>query len=255
MSERIVIETEGAIRKIRIDRPDKKNALTVAMYGALAEAIADAGDNSQIKAIFLTGTEDSFTSGNDLNAFLQNPPSGHDSPVFRFLRGISSARKPIVAAVNGLAVGIGTRMLLHCELVYAAESARFHLPFVNLALVPEAASSLLLPRLAGYQRAAELMLLGEPFGPQKALSVGIVTDIFPDRELQQKALGRAADLAAKAPAALRATKALLKGADMPVEDRMVEEAVVFGRQLQSPEARETMQAFLEKRPPDYSKFD
>lgn len=255
MSERIVTETEGAVLKIRINRPDKKNALTVAMYGAIAEALTNAADDPQIKAIFLTGTDDSFTSGNDLNDFLKNPPSGHDSPVFDFLRRISSAEKPIVAAVNGLAVGIGTTMLLHCDLVYAAESARFHLPFVNLALVPEAASSLLLPRLAGYQRAAELMLLGEPFSPQKSLSVGIVTDIFPDRELQEKALGRAADLAAKAPAALRATKALLKGADMPVEDRMAEEAVVFGKQLRSPEARETMLAFMEKRPPDFSKFD
>ena len=254
MTDQIVTDVDGSVLKIRINRPDKKNALTVAMYAALADAITRLGEDPTLKAAFITGTADAYTSGNDLNDFLKNPPSGHDSPVFNYLRGIASAEKPIVAAVNGLAVGIGTTMLLHCDLVYAAKSASFHLPFVNLALVPEAASSLLLPKLAGYQRAAELMLLGEPFSPEKAQAVGIVTDILADKDLQEHALARAHALAAKAPAALRATKALLKGRDMPITERMDEEAALFGRQLQSPEARETMQAFIEKRAPDFSKF-
>jgi enoyl-CoA hydratase/carnithine racemase len=186
---------------------------------------------------------------------MTDPPIREDSPVFKFLVAISTAAKPIVAAVNGPAIGIGTTMLLHCDLVYAGESARFQLPFVNLALVPEAASSLLLPALVGYQRAAELLLLGEPFSAVKANEYGLVTEVTADGEELGAALVAAKKLAEKPPIALRLAKMLMKkgGADV-VARQMGEEGVLFARQLSSPEAKEAFKAFYEKRPPDYSKF-
>lgn len=252
MSDAIVTDIADGILTIRLNRPEKKNAITVAMYGAMAEALDGAETDPSVRAIIVTGTEDAFTSGNDVMDFLQQPPSSGHSPVFRFLRAISTAGKPLLAAVNGLAVGVGVTMLLHCDLVYAAQDAMFQLPFVNLGLVPEAASSLLLPRLAGHQRAAELLLFGDTFDARTARDLGIVNAIFSAAALWPEVRDRALILAAKPPAALRLTKALMKSPSASVSERIAEEAAHFARQLKSPEAREAMEAFLQRRKPDFS---
>ena len=252
----ILTETKDGIARIEIDRPDKKNALTAAMYQAMADAIKAAEADVRVRVILIQGKADLFTAGNDLQDFLDNPPRDDDRPVFQFLYGISQAQKPIVTAVAGAAVGIGTTMLLHCDLVYAAPNARLQLPFVNLGLVPEAASSLLLPALAGYQRAAELLLLGEPFSAQKAQEIGLVTEVVPEDRLYDTALAQAKKLASKPAASLRLTKWLMKQDQMPaVAQRIKLESDHFGERLASPEAKEAFSAFLEKRKPDFSKFD
>jgi len=255
LSDLITSEIKDGVQVVRIERPDKKNALTSDMYAALAEAVVGADDNPDVRVLVLTGSGDAFTAGNDLKDFLENPPSGDDSPVWRFIHGIASTTTPMIAAVNGMAVGIGTTMLLHCDFVYAAEEARFHLPFINLALVPEAASSLLLPRVAGYRQAAELLMLGEPFDADSALDAGIVTAIVPGADLMDVAMDTAAKLAAKPPAALRHTKALMRGGERTVPERLKAEGAVFSACLTSPEAKEAMTAFFEKRAPDFSKFN
>lgn len=254
MSDLISSHVEDGIHVIQMNRPDKKNALTSDMYAAMADAVVRADDNPDVRVLVITGSGDAFTSGNDLNDFLNNPPSGDDSPVWRFIYGIASTTTPLIAAVNGMAVGIGTTMLLHSDFVYAAEEARFHLPFINLALVPEAASSLLLPRVAGYRQAAELLMLGEPFDADTALDAGIVTAIVPAGDVMDLAMDTAAKLAAKPPSALRHTKSLMRGDDRTVAARLAAEGRVFGTCLTSPEAKEAMTAFFEKRAPDFSKF-
>ena len=178
--EHIITENRDGILRIEINRPDKKNALTAAMYQAMADALKAAEADSKVRVVLIHGKSDLFTAGNDLQDFLDNRSRDENRPAFQFLRNISRAQKPIVAAVAGAAVGIGTTMLLHCDLVYAAPNARLQLPFVNLGLVPEAASSLLLPALVGYQRAAELLLLGEPFSAQTAKEIGLVTAVVPE---------------------------------------------------------------------------
>ncbi|HVK53475.1 MAG TPA: enoyl-CoA hydratase [Burkholderiales bacterium] len=252
----IITEVKDGILRIQMNRPEKKNALTVAMYAEMATAFEQAERDSAIRVVLIHGCSDVFTSGNDLQDFMKNPPAGEESPVFKFLVAISTAAKPVIAAVNGPAVGIGVTMLLHCDLVYAAETTRFQLPFVNLALVPEAGSSLLLPNLIGYRRAAELLLLGEAFSAVKAHEYGLISEVTGDGEELAAAMATAKKLAGKPPAALRLTKMLMKknGADL-VARHMGEEAVHFVRQLQSPEAQEAFKAFQEKRPPDYSKFN
>lgn len=255
MSEHILTEQKNGILNIRINRPDKKNALTVAMYSALVEAFAQATKSADIRVVFITGTGDSFTAGNDLNDFLQNPPSDENSPVTRFLYAISHFEKAIVTAVNGLAIGVGTTMLLHSDLVYSSETARFQLPFVNLGLVPEAASSYIIPRMMGRQRAAELFLLGEMFSAQKAHEVGIVNELLAPDELPEYAWQKALALAEKPPEALRLTKMLLrKGEARDITAVMQSEGQYFRQQLGSPEAKEVMMAFIEKRKPDFSKM-
>lgn len=210
MSDQVLVTTQENFLKIQLNRPEKKNALTLAMYTAIAEAITQAEAEDAIRVVLITGTGDAFTSGNDIMDFIQAPPTGDDSPVFHFMRAIIQAQKPLVAAVNGLAIGIGTTMLLHCDLVYAAASARFRLPFVNLALVPELGSSLLLPRMLGHQRAAELLMLGDFFNAQKAYEFGLVNAVYEDKALLDMAWQKAQQLAAQPPAALRLTKSLLK---------------------------------------------
>ena len=252
----ILTESKGSILRIEIDRPDKKNALTSAMYQAMADAIKVAEADSKVRVVLIHGKPDLFTAGNDLQDFLDNPPRDDNRPVFQFLYGISQAQKPVVAAVAGAAVGIGTTMLLHCDLVYAAPNARLQLPFVNLGLVPEAASSLLLPALIGYQRAAELLLLGEPFTAQKAKEIGLVTEVVPEDLLFDTAMAQAKKLARKPAASLRLTKRLMKQGQMAaVEQRIKLEASHFGERLDSPEAKEAFSAFLEKRKPDFGRFD
>jgi enoyl-CoA hydratase/carnithine racemase len=252
----IVTETKDGIARVEINRPEKKNALTAAMYQAMADAIKVAEADTKVRVVLIHGRSDLFTAGNDLQDFLDNPPRDDNRPVFQFLYGISQAQKPIIAAVAGAAVGIGTTMLLHCDLVYAAPNARLQLPFVNLGLVPEAGSSLLLPALIGYQRAAKLLLLGEPFTAQEAKDFGLVTDVVPEDQLFDTAMAQAKKLAAKPAASLRLTKRLMKQGQMKaVEQQIKLESDHFGERLGSPEAKEAFSAFLEKRKPDFLKFD
>lgn len=253
-----VIETncQRGVFRIGIHRPEKKNALTLEMYQAMASALTQAEDDPSVRVILLHGTADCFTSGNDLQDFLANPPSGPESPVFRFLTAISQAKKPIVAAVNGPAIGIGTTLLLHCDLIYAGDKARFQLPFVNLGLCPEAASSILLPRLMGYPRAAELLMLGESFDASRALELGLVNAVFPEAKLFRHAIAQAQKLAEKPSASVRLTKQLLKAAPATTtEQALVTEAGHFLRMLGQPEAREALTAFFERRPPNFSQFE
>jgi enoyl-CoA hydratase/carnithine racemase len=250
----VAVQIADRIARVELARPEKKNALTGEMYLALADALSRAESDDGVRAVFLHGRPDCFSSGNDLEDFLQRDPRA-ESPALRFLGAIAAARKPIVAAVGGPAVGIGTTMLLHCDLVYAAAGARFHLPFVPLGLVPEAASSLLLPMIAGYPRAAELLLLGEPFGAEKAFAAGIVTAVVPEGELLEVARATAVKLAALPPASVQLTKELMKRPHaQAVASQMAEEGRLFARRLTSPEATEAMTAFLAKRKPDFSKL-
>ena len=255
MSQHILTETRERIARIEIKRPDKKNALTADMYQAMADALRAAGADPQVRVVLIHGQPDCFSAGNDLRDFLERPPHGEHSPVFQFLGAISTVSKPMIAAVGGPAVGVGTTMLLHCDLVYAAPQTRFQLPFVPLGLLPEAGSSLLLPQLAGYQRAAELLLLGQPFSAEKALAVGIVTEVVPAEELLEYAQHAAAAVAALPPESVRLTKALMNKRDAAeVAARIEEESRMFRERLGSPEAKEAMNAFFEKRKPDFSRF-
>jgi enoyl-CoA hydratase/carnithine racemase len=254
MTDHIVTTTAAGVLEIRMNRPEKKNALSLAMYAAMTQALEAAHGDPAVRVITITGTDNCFTSGNDVTDFLANPPGGSDSPVIRFLETLIAAGKPVIAAVNGLAVGIGVTMLLHCDLVYAVETATFQLPFVNLGLVPEAASSMLLPRMAGLHRAAEMLLLGERFDARTALETGLVNSLHAESALARIVKEKALALAAKPPASIRMTKALLKRDPESVPARMMEEGKCFGQQLKSPEVREAVQAFVERRRPDFSRF-
>ena len=255
MSDHILTRTQDRIAILELNRAEKKNALTAGMYAAMADAVTAAEADPQVRVILIHGKADCFTAGNDLKDFLERPPAGEDSPVFRFLQAIAGAHKPLMAAVAGPAVGIGTTMLLHCDFVYAGTNARFQLPFVPLGLVPEAGSSLLLPMISGYQRAAELLMLGRPFSAEKALAAGIVTEIVPEAELLEYAMDAAAGVAALPPSSLRATKSLMKKRmAAPLAQAMQDEGGEFRARLSSPEAREAMTAFFEKRKPDFSRF-
>ena len=255
MSEFIDTDQKGAILSIALNRPDRKNAITAAMYGALADALSKAAADESVRVALLHGKGGVFAAGNDLADFMASPARTGNEPVFRFLRELAHFEKPLIAAVEGVAVGIGTTMLLHCDLVYAAPDASFALPFVNLALVPEAASTYLLPRIAGWQRAAEWLMLGEPFGPEEARAAGMVNAIVPSDRLMPTALAAAQKLAAKPQFALRQAKRLMKKDTYENIDRaMRDEARVFSQCLESPEAREAFAAFFEKRHPDFSRF-
>ena len=246
-------ETRDRIATIELSRPDKKNALTTAMYAAMTDTLAAAESDPGVRAILIHGARDCFTAGNDLKDFLEGPAGA--SQALRFVSALSLVGKPVVAAVGGPAVGIGTTLLLHCDLVYAAPTARFQLPFVPLGLVPEAASSLLLPQIAGHARAAELLLLGQPFTAERALAAGIVTEIVPEEALLERARTAAAALAVLPPESVRLTKQLMKRPlAAAVAEQMAEEARLFAGRLQSAQAKEAMTAFIEKRKPDFSRF-
>ncbi|AOR68757.1 enoyl-CoA hydratase [Burkholderia stabilis] len=252
----IQVERADGVLTITIARPAKKNALTAAMYQTMADALAEAEEDNAVRVILLRGGDGNFTAGNDLEDFLKSPPKDDTAPVFQFLARISSASKPIVVAVPGLAIGVGVTMLLHCDLVYAADTATFSLPFAQLGLCPEAASSVLLPRLAGHQVAAEKLLLGEAFDALEAHRIGIVNRVLPAAELDAFAAKQAAKLAALPASSLRVTKALLKDTGgVATSARMAEEARHFSAMLRAPEAREAMTAFFEKRKPDFRQFD
>jgi enoyl-CoA hydratase/carnithine racemase len=220
------------------------------MYGLMADAIARADADPAIQAVLFSGNGDCFSAGNDLGDFLANPPLTGDSPPERFLKSLSGARKVLVAAVHGAATGIGTTMLLHCDLVFAAHSASLSLPFVKLGLVPEAGSSLLLPRLIGHPRAVEMLLLGEPVDARTAHELGLVNRVVEDAVLLPTAQAVAEAVAALPPEAVLQTKALLKLNTSDLDERMEKELEVFGAQLRSPAFREIATAFLEKRKPD-----
>lgn len=251
----MAISQADGICAIEFNRPDKKNAITAAMYQSMAEALEAAEADASVRAILLSGAGGIFTAGNDLEDFMKQPPSGGGSPVFRFMDALRNASKPVVAAVGGAAVGVGTTLLLHCDLVYASEQAKFSTPFVQLGLCPEFASSLLLPRLAGYQRAAEKLLLGEAFSAQEAHEMGLVNRVLPADGLMDFARAQAAKLAALPASSVRVTKQLMKqGAAQEVTAQMAEESRHFGRMLTAPEAKEAFTAFFEKRKPDFSRF-
>jgi enoyl-CoA hydratase/carnithine racemase len=247
-------KTQDRIARIEIHRPEKKNAFTGDMYRQLAEALAAAGEDKTVRAVLIHGTRDCFSSGNDVGDFLKHRPSGSETPAAMLFRALPGLEKPVVAAVTGPAVGIGCTMLLHCDLVFAGAGARFQLPFVPLGLVPEFGSTWLLPRIAGYQRAAELFLLGQPFTAEQAKEAGIVNAVVADAEVLEKAEKAALQLAALPPESLRLTKRLLKGTQAAVNERILEETRIFTERLGSPEAKEAMSAFLEKRKPDFSRF-
>ena len=249
----LLIDTSAGVMTITLNRVSKKNALTQAMYAAMADALQQAQADAQLRALVFQGHETIFSAGNDIGDFLHAQAATQDSPAFRFLRAISTFSKPIVAAVCGPAVGIGTTMLFHCDLVYAGDNAAFSMPFVNLGLCPEAASSYLAPQLMGYGRAAEALLLGEPFLAESALEMGLISRIVPPSEANALAQRQARKLAAKPLSALIETKRLMKkGQASMVAERMVEEGASFGRLLREPAAREAFTAFMEKRKPDFS---
>jgi enoyl-CoA hydratase/carnithine racemase len=251
--------TFNGVATIEIARPEKKNALTVAMYQAMADALAAAEADGAVRAVLITGQPGIFTSGNDIEDFIARKPGGGsdgaDSPVFRFMHALAGCSKPVVAAVTGAAIGIGTTMLLHCDLVYVADDARLAMPFVSLGLVPEFASSLIVPRLLGNVKAAEKLLLGDPFTAEDAVEMRIANAVLPAGEVVNHARRVAERFNALPPGAVRDTKKLLRSTEHDaVLARIRTEGAVFGERLRSPEAMEAFQAFFQKRRPDFSKF-
>lgn len=254
MSE-IFTQTDGGVMTVTLNRVDKKNAITAAMYSAMADALQQAAGDSAIRVAVFQGHETIFCAGNDIGDFLSHPPTAEDAPVYRFLQSISTFPKPLVAAVCGAAVGVGTTMLLHCDLVYAGDNAVFSLPFVNLGLCPEAASSLLAPQIFGYHRAAEMLLLGEPFKADAAVAMGLVNRVVPAAEANALAQAQARKLVTKPMSSLLEIKRLMKkGQAAHVAQQMADEGVSFARMLQEPAAKEAFTAFMEKRKPDFSRF-
>ena len=258
MSEQhIVTDVQDAVMTIRMNRADKKNAVTTAMYEGLTAAFRAATADPAVRVVLLTGSGDSFSSGNDLVDFLKNTPTNAtDSPVMQFMATLSQFAKPVVAAVNGVAIGVGVTVLLHCDLVYATASARFQLPFTSIGICPEFGSTLLLPTMIGHQRAAELVMLGEAFDANKAKEVSLVNAVLPDVEqLLAHAQAIANKLALQPPNALRTAKALLRRwPQAAVTEAIRVEAEFFMPMLKMPEALEAIGAFMQKRKPDFSKF-
>ena len=249
----VLQHVEAGVMTITLNRVDKKNSFTAAMYATLADALTHAATDAAVRVVLIQGHETVFSAGNDIGDFLNKPPSGPDAPVFRFLNAIATFPKPLLAAVCGPAVGIGTTLLLHCDLVYAGDNAMFSMPFVNLGICPEAGSTLLVPQLMGYHRAAEVLLMGDPFMAEAALEVGLVNRVVPPTEATGLAQQQARRLATKPLSSLIETKRLLKASITPaVLDRMREEGAIFGRMLQEPAAKEAFGAFLDKRKPDFS---
>lgn len=251
----IAVQTINGVARIAIARPEKKNAITVAMYQAMADAIGAAHDDGAVRAILIHGEPDIFTAGNDLEDFLKNPPAGMDAPVFQFMQMLGLAEKPVVAAVNGAAVGIGTTLLMHCDLVYCADNAMFSMPFVSLGVCSEFASSLTIPLAAGFHKAAEKLLLAEPISAEEALEMKIVNRILPPGEVLDFAIRQAERFNALPPASVRETKRLMKaGWRAMTEKLIVDEAKTFEKLLRGAEAKEAFTAFFERRKPDFSRF-
>ncbi|MDI3356895.1 enoyl-CoA hydratase-related protein [Pseudomonas sp. UYIF39] len=248
MNDAIQFERERGLLTLRLNRPDKKNALTRAMYHHLAEALKQADSDPEINAVLITGSTECFTAGNDIADFIQQPPSNLDSPVFQFMLTLLECRKPVIAAVAGAAVGIGTTMLLHCDLVYVSRDARLRMPFVNLGLCPEFGSSLILPRLLGQAKAAELLLLGEGFSGEQAAQWGIATEALDSGEA---ALAKAREMALRfeslPPEAVRISKQLMKAPDREqLRKAIEEESAQFTQRLRSPEAIAALTGFIKR---------
>ncbi len=254
MTEELIVTVANGVMEIRFNRPEKKNALTRAMYDGVVAAFESAESDSAIRVILLTGTGDTFTSGNDIKDFQQRASSRNSTAASPFLTALSTLKKPLVAAVNGAAIGVGTTMLAHCDLIVAARSARFVMPFTRLGLVPEAGSSLLFPQLLGHQKAAAMLLLGDALDADAALAAGFVYQVVDDAELMTAARAVAQRLAALPPQAIRQTKHLMRRGKPELTARIGEELELFRERVYSPEAAEAFAAFMEKRAPDFSRF-
>lgn len=253
----ILTSKKNRILTIEFNRPEKKNSITSAMYQMMADALKDGENDAAISVILFCGKPDIFTAGNDLEDFMNSSSLGDiaDRPVAQFMLHLIGATKPVIVAVAGAAIGIGTTMLMHCDMVYAADNAKFSMPFTKLGLCPEFASSMLLPQTVGYQRAAEKLLLGEAFSAQEALEMGLVGKVLPPLELLPYAYAQAAKLAALPASSLRTTKSLMKASQKDaILAKMWEENKHFGAMLLAPEAKEAFGAFFEKRKPDFTKF-
>ena len=247
MTHHIVSVRHGAVLEARLNRPEKKNALTGAMYDGISEILEQASSTNSIRAVLLTAEGSTFTAGNDLAEFLSLTGALSGSPQGRFVRALAGTTKPIVAAVQGIAVGIGTTMLLHCDLVYGTPDVKLSTPFVDMGLVPEAGSTLLFPAYIGLQRASALLLLGETLGAEAAVAAGLMNATVPADELHAYALEKAQALASKAPEAFAVARRLMRGNRTLLDAHMAEEGKAFARAVQGPEAREAFTAFFEKR--------
>jgi enoyl-CoA hydratase/carnithine racemase len=255
MSTSIKTATFNGVATIEIARPEKKNALTMAMYTAMADALRAAQADSAVRSVLITGQPGVFTSGNDLEDFMQRPPQGLDSPVFQFMLALLECEKPVVAAVTGAAIGIGTTMLLHCDFVYVSDEARLAMPFVGLGLVPEYGSSLLVSQLVGHAKAAEKLLLGDPFTGAAAVECGLANAVLPTSEVVNHARRVAERFNTLPPGAVRDSKRLMRAPQREqVRAVIASEAAIFSERLRSPEAQEAFQAFFQKRKPDFSSF-
>jgi enoyl-CoA hydratase/carnithine racemase len=253
MSE-IVTERSGSILRVQVNRPEKKNAMTLSMYATLADQLNEAAKDDQIRVVLLHGAGDSFSAGNDLEDFMKHPVGAGDSPQAQLIHALIHFGKPLIAAVHGWAVGFGTTVLTHCDFVYAGESTKFQMPFINLALVPEFGSSYSLPAQIGYLHAAELILLGQPFDAGRAANLGFVTRVVPDQDLLATATETAQKLVEKPAGALRACKRLMKRSSYePLEQAAKVENEEYATRLHSADTREAITAFFEKRRPDFSK--
>jgi enoyl-CoA hydratase/carnithine racemase len=250
----IVTELTGSILRVQLNRPAKKNAMTSAMYITMADLLIAAAQDDRIHVVLWHGAGDSFCAGNDLDDFLKNPPAPEDSPQSRLINAFIDFEKPIVAAVHGAAIGGGTTMLTHCDFVYASETAKFQMPFINLALVPEFAATFSVPMRIGYLRAAELLQFGLPFDANRAAELGLVTRVVPDSKLLETATETAQKLAEKSAAALQASKRLMK---KPWREQLLEAAkaenIEFSERVRSADSKEAITAFFEKRPPDFTR--
>ena len=248
--------TLNGVLTIEIARPEKKNALTRDMYQAMADALVGANTDKAVRAVLFQGQPGMFTAGNDIEDFMGNPPREESAPVFQFMRALLACEKPVIAAVAGPAIGIGTTMLLHCDFVYVADDARLAMPFVALGLVPEFGSSLVVPRLMGQRLAAEKLLLGDPFTGAQAVECGIANAVLPASEVVNHARRVAERFSKLAPSAVRESKRLMRAPDAELLMATIRtEAEIFSARLRSPEAMEAFQAFFQKRQPDFSKFD
>ncbi|PRC93579.1 enoyl-CoA hydratase [Solimicrobium silvestre] len=256
----ILTNKENSILTITFNRPEKKNAITGAMYQTMADALRAAETDNEVRVILLTGSDSIFTAGNDLEDFMKNAAQfvsgdAENTPVVQFMRALSSAQKPVIAAVAGLGVGIGTTLLMHCDLVYLADNAKLTMPFSQLGLCPEFSSSILLQKIAGYHRAAEKLMLGEAFSAQEALEMGMANKVVPAAELLAYANQQASKLVALPAASLRATKRLMKASQTSLVNEVMQgELQQFGKMLNGPEAKEAFMAFFQKRKPDFSQF-
>ena len=257
--DHILLQVADGVLHAIFNRPEKKNAFTDEMYVALDEALIRATEDEEVRVVVLSGIKNCFTAGNDLDDFIARPPRDAQAPVFRFLKTLALMNKPVIAAVEGLAIGVGTTMLLHCDLVYVSATAKFALPFVGLGLVPEAGSSLLLPFVGGHQRAAEKLLLGDPFQAEEAVELGFVSRVLPATEVVQFALQQAARLAQLPVGSVTVTKALMKGLPLGAESipapqvlaSMDREIAQFVKRVAGPANQEAIQAFKERRAPNF----